>query len=497
MKKLWLLVTLLFLAPMAMAQGGYVNVTATVVDPNGAPYANCQGSASFVASPTATQPPTLNGSPFQTDVPIGSCDSFGYFSMTLADNNQVTDGHTGSQASQWRFSICNKGGTPCKQSVLTITLPSPQDISAAIQPMPILGGGGGGGQPLTRFQLTGTPLVAGDFAISGWGSAATITNIAGSDSAFSFTVTASAGPCGLACATVSLTYHDGPWISIQSISAVWSNSGGNATDIEATSTITKATLTYMGLPVAGQSYTISVMVTGQSTVIHGTPLFNPVVQNPQGPQTTGTQPLAVPGLLTNAGGINTSQATTGQLNGSCVVDGVTNTTLAAAITCAGTSGVVEIPMLAVPSFSTATIPSGVTLKFDGPSCLNNTGPLVVNGPIVAPDVQIFCGTGLVTTAAGKLRSVWFPGATVGAQINKAVLSLSAGGTTIEVPNRTTGTITSDIFAGITSGVAGMLRFGTCNITVSASSNVPQTGTSKDRPAFKGNGTRRPENTVLS
>src|SRR5690348_3099814 len=87
------------------AQSGFTQVHAVVLDPTGVPYANCSGNAAFVPSPSATQVPTIGGSTFPTTAVIASCDSFGAFSLKLADNNVVVDGHTSPPASQWRFNI--------------------------------------------------------------------------------------------------------------------------------------------------------------------------------------------------------------------------------------------------------------------------------------------------------------------------------------------------------------------------------------------------------
>jgi hypothetical protein len=145
------------------------------------------------------------------------------------------------------------------------------------------------------------------------------------------------------------------------------------------------------------------------------------------------------GNETHAGTEAFNGATTaGKLNGNCVVDGVTNTTLAAALTCAGSNGVVEIPMYSVPSFTNATVPVGVTLRFDGPSCLNNSGTLTINGPIVpTPTWQIFCGSG--TVALGPLPSSsmnvlwWWTGGEIGQALVAAYTSASSSGGFAWVP----------------------------------------------------------------
>ena len=130
MKKHIILGLLLVSALPARAQ--YTTVTATVIDPNSVPYAGCRGEADFVPSPSATLVPTLSGSTFQTSVIISACDSFGTFSLILADNAQVTDGHTSSPASKWNFSISSQNGKTSFTCTLTIT-GATQNISAAIQ----------------------------------------------------------------------------------------------------------------------------------------------------------------------------------------------------------------------------------------------------------------------------------------------------------------------------------------------------------------------------
>jgi hypothetical protein len=133
MKRLSLAIILFFLAALgAQAQSGFTTVTATVLDPTGVPYAGCHGNASFVPSPSATTFPTIGGSTFPTTAVIAACDSFGTFTLILADNNQVIDGHTSPPASQWQFNIVAREGNPSFVCVMTITGLT-QNISAPIQ----------------------------------------------------------------------------------------------------------------------------------------------------------------------------------------------------------------------------------------------------------------------------------------------------------------------------------------------------------------------------
>src|SRR6266850_1436314 len=142
------LLALLFLTFSAVsARAQFTSVTATPVkDPNGAPYVNCRGNGAFVPSPSTTQVPLLSGSTFQTDVSISQCDSFGNMTITLADNNAITDGHSGSDVSKWRLNISSQDGKTNFSCTLTVT-GTTQDATAAIQacaaPLPPAGGGGG------------------------------------------------------------------------------------------------------------------------------------------------------------------------------------------------------------------------------------------------------------------------------------------------------------------------------------------------------------------
>lgn len=71
----------------------------------------------------------------------------------------------------------------------------------------------GGTTPFNRLRANqGSALVAGDFALSGWGTTASVGSILGTDAAFSFAVT-SAGTGQAVGPTVTLTFHDGTWTS--------------------------------------------------------------------------------------------------------------------------------------------------------------------------------------------------------------------------------------------------------------------------------------------
>lgn len=134
------------------------------------------------------------------------------------------------------------------------------------------------------------------------------------------------------------------------------------------------------------------------------------------------------GALTGAG--------TAQTNGICYVDGITHTTLAQAIACAGHSGTIEVTpsvgTLSVPS--SATIPALVTLRVDQGAILSiaNAVKLTINGPVQAPGAQIFAYSGTGSVALGGLASEhvipnWFPGSDMGSQLVNAAAALPENG----------------------------------------------------------------------
>ena len=163
------------------------------------------------------------------------------------------------------------------------------------------------GIPL-RLQVIGDSLVAGDFAFSGWGTGATISLISGSDSSFTFTMTAGTSPS--IDPSVTLTFHDGPWTAINSVSSVMIGGSGSFADIQNTgpTNVTALTMNYMDLPVATKTYTISVVIVGRSNLILSSSVINPVLLNPSGFQQIVNFGLGAPffdasALSTFGGGI--------------------------------------------------------------------------------------------------------------------------------------------------------------------------------------------------
>jgi hypothetical protein len=113
---------------------------------------------------------------------------------------------------------------------------------------------------LTSFGFaTGTPLVSGNFALSGWGTGATITGIHGTQMGCTFTITAGTMPS--ISPTVTLTFPTAYPNSPLSLAQITGGSGA-VTDISIATSTTQAVFTYNGLPTATQTYTFSVFELG-------------------------------------------------------------------------------------------------------------------------------------------------------------------------------------------------------------------------------------------
>jgi hypothetical protein len=131
-----------------------------------------------------------------------------------------------------------------------------------------------------------------------------------------------------------------------------------------------------------------------------------------------------------------SELVSAQSNGICYLDGITYTTLAQAIACAGATGTIEVTpsarTLLVPS--SAVIPAGVALRVDQGAILSiaNAVTLTVDGPLQAPAGPIFAYTGTASVVLGDLAAEhvipnWFPGSDMGAQLMNAAAALPTNG----------------------------------------------------------------------
>lgn len=146
----------------------------------------------------------------------------------------------------------------------------------------------------TRFQpILGTTLTSPDFTLTGWGTGATVTAIKGTDTAWTATVTAGTTPT--INPTLKLTFHDGPWLTVTSISPQMVGGTGSFTDVSLANTLNDETLTYLDLPVATKTYIFNVITMGNSNVIIPIPpVLNPVILNPTSEQSIASFPLSAP-----------------------------------------------------------------------------------------------------------------------------------------------------------------------------------------------------------
>ncbi|HEY6827725.1 MAG TPA: hypothetical protein VI259_12785, partial [Gemmatimonadaceae bacterium] len=118
----------------------------------------------------------------------------------------------------------------------------------------------------TRVSLgAATALIAGDFALSaGWGSTASIGSLAGTDGAWTGTITT--GGSGIAAnPTLALTFHDGTWTSAP-VCVVEMSATSDGTNLTTKTTYTRTatvlTITFNGTPVTGNTYVFSSECTG-------------------------------------------------------------------------------------------------------------------------------------------------------------------------------------------------------------------------------------------
>lgn len=129
-------------------------------------------------------------------------------------------------------------------------------------------GGSDEGHKYRKFQVDridrskGTTPVAGDFALSaGWGSTASVGSISGNDNRLRFTVT-SAGTGQGANPTITFTFKDKTWTAAP-FAIVSRNGGSQATVVQDwTTTATTFVITWRGTPVAAETFTFEVQVTG-------------------------------------------------------------------------------------------------------------------------------------------------------------------------------------------------------------------------------------------
>lgn len=125
-----LAIILIILSLTTVAEAQYTTVTATVTDPNSAPYVQGTVGASLIPPAGATELLRFIGTP-QGSPPVpgsvaGALDASGSFTLSLADNNLLTPA-----GSQWRFTVCSRNRVVCFVYQGTITGAS-QSLSSAL-----------------------------------------------------------------------------------------------------------------------------------------------------------------------------------------------------------------------------------------------------------------------------------------------------------------------------------------------------------------------------
>lgn len=98
---------------------------------------------------------------------------------------------------------------------------------------------------------SGAAVVPANFALAGWGTGATITNIIGVQQRCQITVTAGVGP--VVAPTVTFTYP-GPYPNLSISVGQMINGSGSISDLLSLSSTTQTIFTYEGLPVATKTY---------------------------------------------------------------------------------------------------------------------------------------------------------------------------------------------------------------------------------------------------
>ena len=124
----------------------------------------------------------------------------------------------------------------------------------------IPGGGGGGSGSAPRFVATGTTLLTSDFILTGWGAGAVVSVVHGSDGAHRLTITAGTSPS--VTPDLELVFKDGAWVAAPVILGNMIGGSGVVSDLNIITTASLYHVTYMGLPVAGKTYTFDIICLG-------------------------------------------------------------------------------------------------------------------------------------------------------------------------------------------------------------------------------------------
>lgn len=101
------------------------------------------------------------------------------------------------------------------------------------------------------------PVSTGSFALSGWGSGASVTSVRGWDYAHEFTVNSGTGPS--AGPTITMTFADGAKSHAPIVAAFIVSGTGQKSWLNVTATVNGYVLTFLGTPQPSKSYVIHVL----------------------------------------------------------------------------------------------------------------------------------------------------------------------------------------------------------------------------------------------
>lgn len=144
---------------------------------------------------------------------------------------------------------------------LTMNVAATDQVTPELWLVEIINGPANTPGSFPRLVANGTALVSGDFVLTGWGTGATITAIAGCDMAHTFTITSGTAPISIN-PTVQLTFHDGAWPNTPVILAQLVGGSGQGLPNSIAAGTTSYTLTFGGFPTAAKTYIYNVLMMG-------------------------------------------------------------------------------------------------------------------------------------------------------------------------------------------------------------------------------------------
>lgn len=106
----------------------------------------------------------------------------------------------------------------------------------------------------------GIAVTASNFTPTGWGTGAVVSGVSGTTTVCEFTITAGTSPSS--SPTILFTVPVNTWVQAPICLIQMTGGNGQISDFSYTKTSTSITLTYLGLPVASQTYQITIFSIG-------------------------------------------------------------------------------------------------------------------------------------------------------------------------------------------------------------------------------------------